>query len=169
MLDHLPELLDPFEFVEKKRRIKGVISLVGMERVRDAILNPDTPATLDLEFKREGRIATIVGNIEADLALSCQCCLDTLDWPVRCEVKLGVVRSIDESLLLPDDYEPLVVEESEGVVALADIVQDELLLALPAIPRHAVCQPPGTESPPKAKASREHPFAVLAQLKKNPS
>lgn len=166
MLDHLPDLLDPFEFAEKNRRTKGTLALSGMDRLRDAILNPDAAATIDLEFKREGRIAAITGRIDVDLVLRCQCCLEPLDWPVRGAVNLAVVRSIDEAMLLSEEFEPLVVEVDQAV-ALADIVQDELLLALPDVPRHEIpCRPP---QPTVAAEAAKNPFAVLAQLKKNPS
>jgi uncharacterized protein len=165
MLDHLPDLIDPFEFAEKKRRIKGSMPLSTMDRVRDIVLNQEDEASVDLEFKREGRIAVITGRIDAGLALQCQCCLEALSWPVHGEVSLGVVRSIDEADVLPEAFEPMLVESGDAV-ALVDIVQDELLLALPPVPQHSEC---GLPKPAAVAESREHPFAVLAQLKKNPS
>jgi uncharacterized protein len=165
MLDHLPDLIDPFEFAEKKRRIKGAMPLSIMDRVRDIVLNQEDEVSVDLEFKREGRIAVVVGRMDAELALQCQCCLEVLNWPVHGEVSLGIVRSIDEANVLPEMFEPMLVE-SDDAVALADIVQDELLLAIPSVPQHLEC---GLSKPAAVAESRENPFAVLAQLKKNPS
>ncbi len=162
MLDHLPDLIDPYEFVEKNRRIKGKMPFVGMDRLRDAILNLDDVANIDIEFKREGRIAAIVGRLEANLALRCQCCLEVLKWPVASDIRLGVVRSIDEANALPAEFEPLLVE-SDSAIALADIVQDEVLLAMPDIPQHEECHLP---KPAVVSEPREHPFAALARLKK---
>ncbi|BBL74647.1 YceD family protein [Methylomagnum ishizawai] len=164
MLDHLPDKLDPYEFVEKKRRIKGKLALAALDRLHDLLLNCEGAVNIDLEFRREARIAAVVGRIEAELVLRCQCCLEALPWPVAGEVRLGLVRSIDEANLLPEAFEPLLVE-SEEPMALADIVQDELLLAIPPIPQHEYCGPP--KKPGKAAAeTRENPFAALAQLKK---
>ncbi|CAL1239619.1 YceD family protein [Candidatus Methylocalor cossyra] len=163
MLDHLPDLLDPFEFADKKRRIRGAYRLLAMDRVRDLLLSPEGDAEVELEFRREGRHAVVAGQITAELTLQCQCCLERLSWPVRTEVRLGIVRSIDEAKRLPDDLEPLLVE-SEAAVKPMDIVQDELVLAIPIIPQHRSCALPwrgdATERP-------AHPFAALAQLKKN--
>jgi len=161
MLDRLPDSIDPLEFAEKKRRIVGSIPLNKMERIRDRVLNGEGEAKVDLEFKKEGRRAVVSGGVEADLKLECQCCLEPLDWPVRSEVHLGVVSSIDEGNLLPEPLEPLLLDET-GVVDLVDIVQDELLLATPSIPQHSHCASPKTETDAD---SRENPFAVLAQLK----
>lgn len=162
MLDHLPHRIDPYEFVEKKRRIKGKLPFSGMDRLRDVVLNLDAAASVELEFARQERVAAIKGWVEADLVLQCQVCLEALDWPVASEVHLGVVRSLDEADMLPEPFEPLLVE-ADSPVELADIIQDELLLALPAIPKHADCRLRKAEA--KAE-TREHPFAALAQFKK---
>lgn len=161
MFERLPDRFDPFEFVDKKRRVKGLLPLDKMDRVRDVLLNREGEARIDLEFKREGRVAAISGRVEADLVLRCQCCLEPLDWPVRNDVHLGVVGSIAEADLLSEAFEPLVVEPGNGV-ALMDIVQDELLLAIPSIPQHPDC---GVQHPKVRSEAAEHPFAVLAQLK----
>jgi uncharacterized protein len=90
-----------------------------------------------------------------------------LDWPVSVQVNLGVVRSIDEAKLLSEHLESLLMEEES--VALLDIVQDELVLAVPTIPQHKECKPAsgvGVEPPAAEAAKRPNPFAVLADLKK---
>lgn len=165
MFDRLPDLFEPLEFVEKKRRIKGIVPLAGLDRMRDVLLRQDGGVRVDLDFRREGRVAAVTGRMETTLALQCQCCLGALDWPVSSEVRLGVVASIDEADILPEGFEPLLLD-SGPVIALADIVQDELLLAIPSVPQHPDCNLP---KPEKASGGVEHPFAVLAQLKKNQS
>ncbi|WP_434113959.1 YceD family protein [Methylocaldum sp. GT1TLB] len=162
MLDRLPDLIDPLEFAEKKRRIVGSMPLNTISRIQDMVLNGEAEAKVDLEFKKEGRRVIVSGWVEADLKLECQCCLGPLDWPVHSEVHLGVVSSIDEGNLLPETLEPLLLDET-GVIDLADIVADELLLAIPSIPQHSHCASPKTET--TNVDSRENPFAVLAQLK----
>lgn len=163
MFDRLPDLFDPFEFAEKKRRIKGSVPLARMDRLRDGLLVGAGDASIDLEFRREGRIATVNGHVEADLVLQCQCCMEQLHWPVRCEVRVGLAGSLEEADRLPEEFEPLMVEPG-ATVALVDLVQDELLLAMPSIPQHSDC---GLPKPKQAADDVEHPFAALARLKKN--
>lgn len=162
MVNHLPDLIDPLEFVEKKRRIKGSVPFSRMERVFDVLSNREGEADVELQFKREGKVAVIVGRVNADLSLQCQCCLEILSWPVHSEVRLGVVGSLDEADLLPEQFEPLVVEPGVSI-AVKNIVQDELLLAIPSIPQHTECHLPKAQV---ALDSAGHPFAALAQLKK---
>jgi uncharacterized protein len=47
---------------------------------------------------------------------------------------LGVIRDIAGQEMMPSNYEPLVLET--GKVAMLELVEDELLLALPQIPRN---------------------------------
>ena len=58
---------------------------------------------------------------------------------------------------------------------LSELVEDELLLALPLVPRHEDCPEPlpmgelgDPEPAADAPPERPHPFAALAQLKKKP-
>ena len=135
--------------------------LDGLTRLADALMNTEGEVTVDLAFGREGRTATITGSIQAELQLQCQCCLEALQWTVSAVVKLGVVGSIDAAALLPEDYEPLVLEAEQ--IAVADIVQDELLLAIPYCPQHPQCGAPAPTEPGN-EPERANPFGILADL-----
>jgi uncharacterized protein len=132
-----------------------------MDRLADLVIDLQGEVDVELQFGKEGRVPTISGTVGTLLKLECQCCLEPLLWPIHGEVKLGVVGSVDEALSLPDSLEPLLVAVGAEVLLL-DIVQDELLLALPCIPQHSYCQP---QLPPEAVKERPHPFAALATLK----
>lgn len=169
MVDHLPEFIDPLALAERRRQFKGSLLLSKMPRVRELLLEQEGEVEFELRFEKDGKIAAVVGAVEAELKLQCQCCLGVLPWPVRSQVRLGVVKSLAEADLLPESYEPLLLEED--TISLVDIVQDELLLALPAIPQHGHCEPAAQAGKGKVAApetpKRPNPFAVLAELKKS--
>lgn len=156
----LPELIDPLEFVERKRQVQGTLPLSRMTRVQEVILNTDGSVNVELVFNREDRTPVISGRIEAHLVLECQCCMEPLTWPVASEIRLGIVSSIDEGNLLPDSMEPLLLE-SGTLVSLGDLVEDELLLAIPPIPQHSNCV---SMTQRAAQESSRSSFAILAQL-----
>lgn len=79
-------------------------------------------------------IVTIRLRVEVDLPLLCQRSLLPYAEPVRRDTLLAVVESLAEQELLPEDYEPVLVED--GRLALLDLVEDELLLAVPQVPRN---------------------------------
>ncbi len=107
----------------------------------------------------------------APVKLVCQRCLQTL------EEALQVDRSF---LFLPDEDEVARLDEEldDDVLLLPrffdllELVEDELILALPIVPRHEVCpQPLPLRDDPdvtEAEAEAPHPFAALAALKKPP-
>lgn len=161
MPDHLPDVVDPVACAEKNRHLRGVLAVNQMDRLADMLLDTQGFVTVDLRFSKEGRMSCIRGYVEAELVLQCQCCLEPLAWPIRSDVNLGVVGSVDESRLLPDSMEPLLIGAGCGV-SLADIVQDELLLGVPVIPQHQNCD---SATPAAAVSDRPHPFAGLAQFK----
>jgi uncharacterized protein len=80
---------------------------------------------------------------------------------------LGLTRSPDEAAQLPADYEPLIVT-GETLQPL-ELIEDEVLLALPYIPTHPedVCRIQ-TQFPEhaQAQAHKDNPFQLLSQLKK---
>lgn len=101
--------------------------------------------------------------VEGVLKLRCQRCLSGMEWPFEIRSALLLVRSQDE---IPEDEledasrDAIEVQPDMDVLAL---VEDEILLALPAVPRHERCEPPA----PAGGSGKESPFAALAGLKKS--
>ncbi|MDD5460122.1 MAG: YceD family protein [Methylococcales bacterium] len=171
MLDRLPEYIDPLHLADKRGELKGRISLSNLDRLAEMLADDKGSVAFDLFFGREGRLAKIEGRIEADLELKCQNCLQAVEWPVNSEVKLGIVTSIDQANRLPEDYEPLLIEEEK--VLLKNIIEDELLLVLPAFPKHQhACLIPNLGNSDadsvvnSEQSAPQNPFSILANLKK---
>ncbi len=157
----LPELIDPLLCAAKGRHWQGKLALGRLGRLADMIANPaEDEVELDLRFHRDGRTPVVTGHVRAGLKVTCQRCLEPVDIAVDQAVNLGLVTSLDEGALLPEDYEPLLVGQER--IRLADIVEDELILAIPLIPRHERCEMRGIR---KDALERPNPFAVLADLK----
>ena len=170
MLDRLPEYIDPLHLADKRGALKGQLPLKSLDRLAEMLVDDTGAINVELFFGREGRLAKIDGHIEAVLGLECQNCLQAVDWPINCTIKLGVVTSIEQANRLPEDYEPLLVEE--GKVPLKNIIEDEILLTLPAFPRHQhTCSIPKFDNNnvvslvSGGQSSPENPFSILAKLK----
>ncbi len=163
----LPELIDPLHCVAKGRHWEGRLKLARLPRLLEMITNPGEEVTVDLRFERQGRVAAITGSVRGELEVTCQRCLEPLRIAVDSPVSLGVVTSIEEGDRLPEAFEPLLLEEER--IPFSDIVEDELILAIPDIPKHRHCRPAKTRSEDAGageQARGDHPFAALAQLKK---
>ncbi len=165
----LPEYADPWHLADAGRRFVGRITVDRLGRLSEELLDAQTEVEYELAFGRdEQNRASVKGRIKATLYLQCQRCLETLEFPVDREISLALVEGLDEAQALPDRYEPLLLDEAR--ICLFDLLEDELLLALPQVPRHRpeACTP-GAEQTENAAAGqqavRDNPFAILAKLK----
>jgi uncharacterized protein len=138
MSEQLPERVDPVRLAQKGVVLRGQLPFSACGRLLEFALNPDGRIDLELAFELEGGVTRVRGRVEATVRLQCQRCLEPVDLDVRCPVSLGVVASLAEADRLPEGCEPL-LREGEGPIAVADLVEDEIILALPYIPRHPVC------------------------------
>lgn len=164
MSTRLPDLIDPLHCVDKGRHWQGDIPLARMSRLAAMIVNPEENAVIDLTFSREGRVAAVIGSVQTTLALTCQRCLEPVLMTVDQPIRLGIVTSIDEGEALPEPYEPLLLEEDKQI-RLGSIVEDELILAIPNVPRHDHCQVLQVQSDTIKESPRDNPFDVLANWK----
>lgn len=107
-------------------------------------------------------------SVDTVLALACQRCLEPVDTPVSVDRWFRFVA--DEATAEAEDEQSeedlLVLSRQFNLLAL---VEDEVLMALPLVPRHAQCPVAVamTLADPQAEqqSSQPHPFAVLQRLK----
>ena len=83
-------------------------------------------------FDRQG-LVTIDLAVKATLQLVCQLSLEPYAEEVERRSKLVVIEDVAAQEGLPEEYEPVLVEDRR--LALADLVEEELLLAVPQVPR----------------------------------
>ena len=173
--ERLPVHIDPLRMADTRRLLQGQIALAEMARLGESLQDSDGEVTISLEFGTDNEgIRFMRGRIQAEVSLECQRCLETMRFPIDSEFALALVRSTVEAESLPSHYEPLLVEGEP--LFLRDIIEDELLLALPIVAMH----PPEecrieTSSKPEAgethndtgEAGKANPFSVLADLKKD--
>lgn len=110
---------------------------------------------------------------QAALPLTCQRCLGPVDLPISFERSFRFVATEELAAALDEESEEDVLVSSREF-NLLELIEDELLMALPAVPKHEVCpvaiklqvaDADFAEEP----SERPNPFAALEQLKKKPS
>lgn len=102
---------------------------------------------------------------QATVSMTCQRCLSPLQ--VSLDVRHGVqfVAGEEEAAALDAEGDDDVLALTRSLNAQA-LVEDELLLALPLVPRHEVCPAPLTLTADEpADGPARQPFAALAQWK----
>ena len=164
----MPEVLDAWRMVAARRSFEGRVALSALTRLRDLLHDTDGMVTYALQFDRDPlQVDYVELRVEANLPLLCQRSLERFLLPVRLVQRLGLVRDEAEESALPPDYEALLVPQ-DGQLHPLDLIQDELVLAVPVVPVNPESPEVQAEWPAQeeelAKAS---PFAALVGLKKN--
>ncbi len=167
-----PRHLDVAAFALAGAQLRGAWPLSEMPRLtQDAQQGADPPA--DVQWAVRGERRLVAGDedrvllhlqVDASVQLVCQRCLQPVTVPVQVRTTLRFVR--DESLAekLDEDSEEDVMALS-ATLSLPELIEDELILALPVVPRHAACpRPLPMSSGASANEAAEQPFAGLASM-----
>jgi uncharacterized protein len=167
MIDHLPDRLDLDATAEAGRTLRGRIRLASLERVLPLVESSEGDFQVLLELgKDQDGTRYLSGSLQGMVTLQCQRCLEAMEYPLDISFRLALVHDQEEAGYLTDRYEPLLVTQEPA--SIAEVVADEVLLALPIAPLHGerdTCQGLVAEYRTPDGAQRDNPFAVLAQLK----
>jgi uncharacterized protein len=144
-------------------------ALAELGRLAAGLADTAGRAHAELRFHRLDAVPALEGTVTATVAVVCQRCLTVFGWPVTSTFRLAFVRDAASEATLPPDYEGVVTDDDR--VALRDLVEDELLLALPLVPKHPrveECEALAREArgaghTAPAEGGRQ-PFAVLKDL-----
>lgn len=169
MFKKLPDLIDPVHCAEHNMRFQARVNQSAMKRLCEQVEQPDGDVEVDIVFSRHPRLKTpqFEISLKTQLVLECQRTLQPFEYSVDRHTR-GVyvsVKSMAEDL--GDDIE--VYEMPEGKVSLLELVEDEVLLAIPMIPRQdgefLTWQDEEFEEADLAPLD-DNPFAKLKDLKK---
>jgi len=168
-----PDWISPGRAAEGKRIFSGTIALSRMKRLAKLLVEAKGDATFVAAFKTDMDRRVIIDlRVEAELPLICQATLEVYKERVNRHSELAVIDHEHQQEDVPDSYEPVLTEN--GRLAIASVVEDELLLGLPQVPRKPgldkveystggkIC-----ESVEPQKGTRENPFAALQGLIKS--
>lgn len=167
MEKNIPEHIDPYRHAEQGLSMGGTVKMADMPRLCAHLNQTDGCAHVELQFGVDEQGVTFIkGQVKAMLVLQCQRCMDPYSCEIISDFALGITKTLDEANALPSFYEPVLT--LEGQLALRELIEDELILNLPIIPRHEtqVCH---VEMPLRDKGWKEgesnKPFQVLESLK----
>ena len=169
----IPSHVDPRKLADRAAILEGELSIASLPRLGEQLADNAGVVRAKFVFEREERrVAVIRCELDAEVKMVCQRCLELAVMPVHVESAFQVVREGASDSAVPKGYEAL--EVGEELLDLLTLAEDELLLALPIVPLHdrENCQQlAGYDEPDQSQSEvkRSNPFDVLAQLKRDPN
>ncbi|MSQ50499.1 MAG: hypothetical protein EXR28_01290 [Betaproteobacteria bacterium] len=155
----LAGVIDGLQFARNGGELRGTLGLDGLARLAQ------TPCrTSGIGYFLRGGLnpagkASIQVRVTGRLELICQRCLEPLEFDVDVNVNLELCGDLDVIARAEDEIDRVLAEPE---MCVARLVEDELILVLPLVPRHESC---GVEQL-LAQPRKVSPFSVLKSLKK---
>jgi uncharacterized protein len=171
MRQKLPVEIDPLRLAQNGLKLNGELLLKDMPRLCESLVNEQGSVKVDLAFDLdEINTPFMKGGLLTDVSMRCERCMSPMVVPLSVNCLLAIVTSESKVATLAEQYEPWLLESNEPV-SLNAVIEDELILALPIVPRHnESCLPSeawssGQESEVEEDEKPTSPFAILSSLK----
>jgi len=141
LMPHQP-VIDGFEFASAGAIQQGVWPLSDFPRLRDMLASDAGEVAYRVQgtHDEQGRPALKV-RVEGTLHLRCQRCLEPLRFEVEVEDLLVLAATLEEIHADPADANAPDRIVASREMPVRELVEDELILALPYAPRHEKCEP----------------------------
>ena len=170
----LPTLIDPRKLANQGIVLEGHFHAKHLPRLAAAVSEIETPLSASVKFSVDEAGAKIAsGSLSMTVTAVCQRCLDPVPVALKAEFLAQIIWSEDQLANVPSDREPWVVVDK--MTNLNELLEDEILLALPLVNYHEVGKCTGDTFISEDRAGNEevrdeivadNPFNILQQLKK---
>jgi uncharacterized protein len=162
-MSHQP-VIDGFEFASAGATQQGVWPLSEFPRLRDVLASDGGEVAYEVRGVRDerGRPGLRL-KVNGTLALRCQRCLESMPFEVHTDETLVLAATLAEIHAEPADAHAPDRVVAGKEMALRELIEDELILAVPYAPRHENCVPAGAGD----RAEKVSPFAGLRGLMRN--
>lgn len=166
-----PARLDVARFAHEGAALDGRWPVATMDRLAAAVaaVLDDVDWDTSGETRRHGGESQPWLHLRARtrVLLTCPRCLQPLEHALQADRVIRFVADEAEAERLDAESDDDVLALPPRGLDLRTLVEDELILALPLVPRHADCMLPAsaTDAAPSAEPRPASPFAALAGLK----
>jgi uncharacterized protein len=174
-----PDRLDVRAFAQNAAQLSGQLTLSKIERLAQDLYRPEADLTLNnVHWQARGESIAVTGGVaqswlhltlQAKLPMQCQRCLQGMEHSIQAKRSFRFVRDEAEANAQDDDTEEDLLVASKQF-NLLELIEDELVMALPFVPTHEVCPVPvklqaSSEEFEAALEQKPNAFAALGALK----
>ena len=130
------DLVDVELLATERAELDAAYPIASLTRLRQSLADDGGAARAAFRFFRVSGRPALDGDVAAEVTLICQRCLTAMRLPIEGRLELVFVTSEAEAAgELPEGLEPALAPH--GKASLAAVVEDELLLSLPLVAKHA--------------------------------
>ena len=135
----LPNSICVSSALTRGARYEGSLAIARMTRLAEVVA--DAAGQIHARWQLANDAAgypALSGHVGGALQLRCRNCQENFSWPLDLDVELRLVNSEAEEAEVLKEHEPYLVQDDQ--LALAEVTEDEVLLALPLMPRCKTCE-----------------------------
>jgi len=167
-------LFNPEKSARERHEYIGEVPISDFSRLMEVVVSDKGHVNARMRFSfKKGKIVIISLKINAEIELICQRTLNPFMYAIDSQIELAVVESETQMEYLSDHYEPVIIQD--GLLDPKEIIEEEILLAIPVIPKSRLndCDLSGNSAYCTASKMEEdekicqkpNPFAILSTLK----
>jgi len=128
-------LRDLMALAERGEVLEGTIDLARFGRLTELLNSSEGSARARMAFRlRHDDVLLVELECEAALELVCQYCLDPMKHEVRERIDIAVAESEDSLAVVSREMESIALNGDR--FRPATLIEDELIVSLPLVPRH---------------------------------
>ena len=162
--------LDIDRLADSEADIAFVVSLAELPRLRSRLDGVSGTVGGHVRFSRESGFVVVDLEVSGTAMLTCQRCVQPMSEPVSSSARVALIATEADMGRVPDDLEPMLA--AGGRMSVGELVEEELLLALPIVPLHArgadcvVARDAPLVSEDGPSQTKQKPFERLSELLK---
>lgn len=170
----LPVRLDPFKFADQGKEIDAILSVEYLDRFAQELNSSKGEVQCHIKGVKSGNgiFRSLHVVLTGEVELICQGCTDAFMYQVDRKAIIYPVYSEEQAKQVPDDGEPVLLDEdsSKTNLDIKSAIEDELILSLPLIPLYGECEALDTyqvgdipEETPE-EVEKNNPFSALKNI-----
>lgn len=172
MVTPISERFNPDLLARETARYSAELPVAKFTRLSECLVNSTGEVEAEFSFTRRKDHVLARGQYNCTFPLECQRCLQPMSLPIEGQFELTFVENEAAAQGLPDAMDPVVLDD-DGFIDVVGMLEDELMLQLPVVPRHEMgsdecaAKFDAQDSQAAVAPPTRKPFAVLENLKKD--
>lgn len=169
----LPSRVDFRKLAEQRGSVEGPLPVAAFARLSGLLESDAGEISIALAFEPgKGRNPRVSGHCHGAVSMLCQNCLEPVRITLDVDIDVIVVASMEQLIEMDREEDGLVCDGN--LLSIVEIVEDDLMVSLPMVPRHEDGQcgetwrpETDTDDNDDGASDTHRPFAGLEALKKD--